>query len=548
MSGLPQLLKDMGSTKLLVIGVFALVLLGALIMLGMRMSNPVLSPLFAGLSPDDSAQIVGQLEGMGVSYDIRDGGSQIMVPSDQVLRLRMAMAQSGLPTSGSVVGYEIFDKSDSLGASSFLNNVNLLRALEGELARTITSFTHIQTARVHLVVPKRDLFSRQRQEPSASIVIRMRGNKQLDKNEVAAIGHLVATAVPGLSVENITIVDSSGRPFKLGAQNDNDPAMAATTSQEYRTAVERKMKNVIEDIVGRSVGMGRVEAQVSAEIDFDRVVTNAEIYDPEGQVARSVQTTEATESSLDGGNANVTVTNNLPGENAQIGAGGEASETSRIEEITNFEISKTVKNHVRESGTIKRLSIAVLVDGDYVYDADMEEYNYSPRSEEEMDKLTSLVKTAVGFNEERGDTVELVNMRFSNEIMEDTKEGSLDWIKHDLSNIIQTIVIGVVVILVILLIVRPVVQRAFEIAKSEAGENDLQAALSGGAGGVSDSELEAYQAESSDDALDEAKEVMDIARFEKKMSSSSVGAINDIIGSHAEESASVIRQWMEKED
>ncbi len=545
MSGLPQLLKDMGSTKMLVIGVFAIVLTSALIMDAVRMSNPVLSPLFAGLSPDDSAQIVGQLEGMGIPYDIREGGAQILVPSNEVLRLRMTMAQSGLPTSGSVVGYEIFDKSDTLGASSFVNNVNLLRALEGELARTITSFKHIQTARVHLVVPRRDLFSRKRQKPSASIVLRMRGNKYLDKNETAAIGHLVAAAVPGLSVDKITIVDSSGRPFKLGAQNENDPAMAASTSQEYRLAVERKMKGVIEDIVGRSVGMGKVEAQISAEIDFDRIITNAEIYDPEGQVARSIQTTESKESSAEGNAGNVTVANNLPGNKANEGSSGAQTDANRVEEITNFEISKTIKNHVKETGTIKRLSIAVLVDGDYEYDADSEEYNYKPRSEDELKKLSALVKSSVGFNVERGDTIELVNMRFSTEIQGEIKEGSFEWLKRDLSNIIQTIVIGVVVILVILLIVRPMVSRAFEIAKTEASENDLEAALAG-AENVSSADLAAFDAERGD--VDEAKEVMDIARFEKKSSSSSVGAINDIVDSHAEETVSIIRQWMEKED
>ena len=222
------------------------------------------------------------------------------------------------------------------------------------------------------------------------------------------------------------------------------------------------------------------------------------------------------------------------------------SQASRIEEVTNFEISKTIRNHIKETGTVKKLSIAVLVDGDYVYDADAEEYNYIPRTEEEMQKLTSIVKSAVGYDEERGDSIELVNLRFSNEIIEENKTGSLDWLKHDLSNIIQTIVIGIVVILVILLIVRPMVRRAFEIAKTESSENDLEAALAGTAG-VSEQELAAF-ADSSGDAEDEAKEIMDIARFEKKMNSSSVGAINDIVGSHTEESASVIRGWMDKED
>lgn len=546
MNGLYQLLKEMGPTKLVAIGLMSVILLGALIMLAIRMTSPVMTPLFGGLSPEDSSQIVGQLQGMGVKYELRNGGSQVMVPSDKVLQLRMSMAKNGLPSSGSVVGYEIFDKSDTLGASSFVNNVNLVRALEGELARTISALNDIESARVHLVLPRRDLFSRQNQKPSASVVLKLRGGSAMDKGEIEAVGHLVATAVPGMDVNNITIVDTQGRPLKLGGEDENDPAVIASNSQQYRASFEQRLKRTIEDIVGRSVGIGKVEAQVSADIDFDRIVTNSEEYDPDGQVARSVQTKEEHEKTNEPGASNVTVANNIPGGQATSTAGGAGSNVDRTDEVTNFEISKTVKNHVKETGTVKRLSIAVLVDGNYTYNQDSGEYEYQPRSEAELKQLTSLVKSAVGFDEKRGDKVDVVNMRFSSDVQGVEKEKPFEWLRRDLSNIIQTVVIGIVVILIILLIVRPMVHRAFEIAKTESNEADLQAVLVGGEPGAAGANLNMELSDA--DVPEETESIMDIGRFEKKMASSSVGAVNDIIKEHAEETVSVMRQWIEREE
>lgn len=539
MSATMQLLKEMGPAKLMLMAVVGIFVFVAMIFLSLRLSDPAVVPLFSSLDPEDSAKIATRLETMGIHYVIDNGGAQIMVPSDKVLSARMTMAEEGLPSAGATVGYEIFDKADALGVPSFVHNVNLVRALEGELARTISSFSHVSVARVHLVLPKRNLFSRMQEEPSASVVLRLRGNRSLEKNQISAISHLVATAVPGLPVGRITIVDTQGRPFKKGAGEMGDPGSAASTSEEHRLQYERKLKHVIEELLSRSVGRGKVEAQVSAEMDFDRIVTDSEVFDPEGQVARSVQTISETEQSTDG-NGNVTVANNLPGNQANAG-GGEASNAERVNEITNFEVSKTISKHVRETGAVKRLSIAVLVDGTYNFNEETEEYDYVPREENELSQLEALVKTAVGFDEERGDSVKLVNMKFSNEIQGVEEEKPFDWITRELSSIVQMLIIGVVITLLILLVVKPIVSKAFEIGHVDNYEQELNAALED----QDLAELSSITGQQEGGEPEESDSLIDIDQVEEKMKSSSLNAINDIIDRHPNESVTILRGWME---
>jgi len=539
MSDTAQLFKEMGPAKIGMMAVVAIVILGAFIFLSARLSTPAVVPLFSGLDSGDSSKIAAKLESMGVYYEVLSGGAQIMVPRDKVLSVRMGLAEQGLPSGSANVGYEIFDKTDGMGVSSFVNNVNLIRALEGELGRTISAFNQIQNARVHLVIPKQDLFSKRKSEPTASIVLSLRGNQTLGQVQVAAISHLVATAVPELDVNKITIVDTQGRPFKKGANGEGDSGIIASTNEEFRVQYESRLKNVIEDLLSRSVGVGRVEAEVSAEVDFDREVIDSEIFDPDGQVARSIQTVEETESASDGVSGQVTAGNNIPGQDGEAGAAGSESNVARVNEITNFEVSKTIKKQIKETGTIQRLSIAVLVDGTYDYDEENEEYIYQERPKEELDKLEKLVKSAVGFDADRGDTVEVINMQFSTEVTDKVKEDPLAWLKQDLGNIIQTIVIGLVLTLVILLVVKPMVGRAFEMTKSESAEDELQAALAG-----QDLE-ELAQITGQQEKLAEKESLIDLDSIESKMNQTSVAAINDIVERHPDEAVTILRNWME---
>jgi flagellar M-ring protein FliF len=230
----------------------ALTLAGFFAFLLVRVSTPQMVPLFTELTYDDSASIIKDLERQGVQYSLKNDGAIIMVPKDNVARLRMKLAESGLPKGGGV-GYEIFDKADALGSTSFIQNINKLRALEGELARTIRSLDRVEAARVHLVLPDRPLFSRDKVEPSASIVLKVRG--QLEHQQVRAIRHLVATAVNGLKPERVSVIDETGRLLADGAEQDN--AIGGAAYDERKAAYERRLRSQVETIVTSVVGPGR---------------------------------------------------------------------------------------------------------------------------------------------------------------------------------------------------------------------------------------------------------------------------------------------------
>ncbi len=524
--------------RVFALGLVGVIMLGLFALLSMRLAAPVLSPLYSNLSLEDGGEIISELERMGVPYEVTANGTQILAPTNDVLRLRMLLAQKGLPSQGSIVGYEIFDQSESLGTSTFVHNVNLLRALEGELARTISSFDSIAAARVHLVVPKRRVFSRKRVEPSASVILTQKNRTQKPtRQEIAAVTHLVATAVPGLRVNRITVVDSTGKLLAKGGMEGEDGDLSAgvmaSNAEEFRVTYERRVKQTVENLLEQSVGVGRVRAEVSAEIAFDRKVSNSEIYDPDGQVARSVQTTEEIESASDGTDGgNVSVANNLPENLDGPAAGGSTStsSTERINETTNFEISKTITNHVSEVGKVERVSVAVLVDGTYEFNEETNENNYQPRSDEELEQLRTLVRTAIGFDEARGDTIEIVNMPFSrgfDDFVVD--ETPFDWLKRDLASILKTLVIGIVAILAILLVIKPVVNRAFEHAPATA-----VADAGGGGGAVPAGDIPDLPPE----------ENIDVEQIQTKMEGASAKKINDLVDNNPDETLAVIRSWL----
>lgn len=549
LDNLTQTLRGLGAARLGVMAAVAATTVAFFIYLTSRLATPDMALLYGDLAAQDSGQIVSLLEQMEVPYDVGRDGSQIFVPSDQVGRLRVTMAEEGLPTGGSV-GYEIFDRSEGLGTTSFVQNVNHLRALEGELARTIGSIAKVRQARVHLVLPRRELFSRDRQEPTASIIVAMQGNSRLERQQVLAIQHLVAAAVPNLKPNMISIVDSSGALLARGVEGD-DAAAAATTTEEMRVAHEGRLARMIEELLERSVGPGNVRAQVSAEMDFDRVTENAEIFDPDGQVVRSAQTVEEESGSLDGqGLPPVTVDGNLPDANLpELDANGSQSSTSRIEETVNYEISKTVKTFVRETGVVRRLSVAVLVNGLATEGVDGTTL-YEARSPEELEKLATLARSAVGIDEQRGDTFEIVNMQFadlSGAFEEDAGSAFLGLTETQLMRIAEVLVLGVVAVLVLLLIVRPLVGRVIE-GEFDGGARQItdnsapRPALAGPEGamvasGSSDGEIVA----------EEIEQMIDLNKVEGRVRASSVKKIGEIVEKHPDEAVAIVRSWLYQE-
>lgn len=546
MQGLVETLRNLGGARLALIGGVAVGLLAFFIFLTSRLGTVDNSLLYADLSTSDSAKIVGQLESMGVPYQLQGGGSSIMVPSDQVLRLRMTMAQEGLPGGGSV-GYEIFDNSDNLGATNFVQNVNLVRALEGELSRTIKTLSQVDEARVHLVLPKRELFSRRKQEPSASVVVKTRGAGRIPKTQILSIQQLVAAAVPGLVPERISIIDDRGRLLARAGDGQNGD-LGGVTIEENKRAYEQHLVRTIEELLEQSVGLGKVRARVTADMDYDRISTNSETYDPDGQVVRSTQTVEESENSSDAeGQSTVSVGNNLPDANAVAGgADRSSSNAARTEETVNFEISKTTRTHVRETGVVRRLSVAVMVDGSYSENEDGDRV-YNDRSPEELEKLTKLVESAIGYDPRRGDKLELVNMRFNlTDLDVATDDPLFGLTKNDYFRIGEMFVLAIVGILVILLVVRPLVARtldalpsALEAAKEAsmiADQSDDSHALPGPSGtGVS--------------ALDDDEDTLvDVEAIEGRVKASTLKKIAEIVERHPEETVGILRQWMYAEN
>src|SRR5216683_3594681 len=362
-------------------------LVGFFAFLILRVTAPQMTPLFTDLTFEDSAAIVKDLERQGIPYELKNDGAIVLVPKDRVPRLRMKLAEAGLPKGGGI-GYEIFDKSDALGATSFVQNINHLRALEGELARTIRALDRVQGARVHLVLPERPLFSRDKVEASASIVLKVRG--ALEPQQVRAIRHLVASAVNGLKPERVSVVDEAGRLLADGAQPDNPNGAGA---EERQAAFERRLREQIEGIVSSVVGPGRARVQITADFDFNRVTQTSEKYDPEGRVMRSSQTREESSAHGDGREGQVTVGNELPGApQRQPAEAANRDQARKSEEIVNYEISRSTKTEVTEGGRVNRVSVAVLVDGSYSKN-DKGEPVYQPREKDEIDRIAALVRS-----------------------------------------------------------------------------------------------------------------------------------------------------------
>jgi len=539
-----QSIRGINQMKLMAMIGTAVVMIAFFAYISLRVVTPSFAPLYTSVPVEEGGKIVSELELQNVPYELRRNGTQILVPSDQVDKLRLKLAQSGLPSKGSMTGYEIFDKTDTLGTSNFVLSINQLRALEGELSRTIASFDTVETARVHLVTPKRELFSRDAMDTTASVAVKLKASAGLSKNEIAAIRNLVASAVPGLKPQRVTIVDSRGALLAKGADEANDPNAVSEDSENFRTEYEKNMVSRLEGLLEQSVGVGKVKAEVNADIDFNRTVRNSEKYDPEGQVARSIQTVKEDENANEKSSSDtVSVSNNLPA--AQAGAAGGSNNSTarkRVEETTNFEISKEVTNSIKEAGIVKRLSVAIMVDGVYTTNAEGVS-TYTARPDEEVKKLEQLVKSAIGFNTARGDEVSVVTMQFAADPKDMFETGPFDWLKQDLNSIIQTLVLGGVAILAILLVIRPLVARAIESAEAAAKEDEMeQAALAAPSiaarlqSGVRTDD-EAPLEESEDDMIN-------IDRIQGQLRSSTYTKINNMIDKHPEETAQILRQWL----
>jgi flagellar M-ring protein FliF len=557
-NSLMQTLRNLGPLRLASLGAVGFALIAFFVFVVARMTSPGYGLLYSGLDPSDSSQIVQRLDAQNIPYQLKADGTEITVPQDQVTKLRLSLAGEGIPSGGSI-GYEIFDRADALGTTNFVQQINQIRALEGELARTIRSLKQVKSARVHLVMPKRELFSRDQAEPTASVVLVLQGST-LDKEQVSAIQHLVASSIPGMKANNVSVIDNKGNLLARGA--DGGDGQDSASMEDMRRSYETRLTRSIEDLLAQTLGPDKVRAEVNADLDFNQVTTNTENFNPDGQVVRSTQTVEENDTSNERQQENnVSVANNIPNPPAQQSGGGtnSQSQNQRNEETVNYEISKTTQVEVKQSGNVKRISAAVLVDGTYTTDANGNQ-TYTPRPQAELDQIATLVKSAIGFDEKRGDVVQVVNMQFT--APDETAAQPFEIMgfeKQDLMRIAELLVLSIIAVLVLLLVVRPLLNRLLALpGVAQPGlalAGPAGAALPPGAaaalaipgpGGVAalpgmtgaDGMIDA------ENMADEIDQMIDINQVEGRVRASSLKRISDLVNENPEQAMNIMRGWM----
>jgi flagellar M-ring protein FliF len=559
-NSLLQTLRNLGPLRLASLGAIGFALIAFFVFVVARMTSPGYSLLFSGLDPSDSSAIVQRLDTQNIPYQLKADGAEILVPQDQVTKLRLELAGEGIPSGGSI-GYEIFDRADALGTTNFVQQINQIRALEGELARTIRSLKQVKSARVHLVMPKRELFSRDQAEPTASVVLVLQGST-LDKEQVSAIQHLVSSSIPGMKANNVSVIDNKGNLLARGA--DGGDGQDSANMEDMRRSYETRLTRSIEDLLAQTLGPDKVRAEVNANLDFNQVTTNTENFNPDGQVVRSTQTVEENDSSNERQqDNNVSVANNIPNPPAQqSGAGTNSqSQNQRNEETVNYEISKTTQVEVKQSGNVKRISAAVLVDGTYTTDANGNQV-YAPRPQAELDQIATLVKSAIGFDEKRGDVVQVVNMQFT---APDQSAAApfeiMGFEKQDLMRIAELLVLSIIAILVLLLVVRPLLNRL--LALPGVAQPGLALAGPAGAAGLPPGAAAALAIPGpagatvalpgmtgadgmidADNMAEEIDQMIDINQVEGRVRASSLKRISDLVNENPEMAMNIMRGWM----
>ncbi len=545
-----ETLKQLGPTRLGIIGGVLLALLTLFTFMSLRVSTPSYSLLYGDLSQVDSSAIAAKLEESTVSYQVSDDGSRVTVKQDEVGRARMLLAEAGLPNGGSL-GYELFDEQSGFGTTNDIVNLNKVRALEGELSRTVSALDPIRSARVHLVLPQRELFSRESRSASASVAVGLKSGAQLSKEQFLSVQFLVASAVPELKPEKVSLIDQAGNLLARGG--DEAESLANIKADEMCIKYEQRLTRSIEDMIGRIVGHGKVRAQVAADLNFDRVSTNEERFDPESQVARSSQTIEENNVERDADEKNVSVENNLPAVGNDLFVDAAPSlESNRLEETTNFEISRTTTNVIREAGEVRRLSVAVLIDGMYAKSTDGAEV-YTPRTEQELDKIAALVRSAIGYDANRGDTLEVVNLQFADvnvggELIDNTIFG---FEKNRLLQTAEIFAIMIAIILALLLVIQPMVKKVLVVEKDKKDKDaELETALL--SGGEIKPALTGPDGQFDPAMLEEATEdgeeaMINMDSIQGKVKASSLKKVEDIVENYPTETISVIRSWMTEE-
>ena len=540
MGGFSAALQRFGIGRLTVVLGVAAGVAAVLVAVMLRIGQAPDALLYSNLDLREASEISSALDGAGIKYQSKGDGSTIFVNRDDVGAARLMLAGKGLVTSGSV-GYELFDNQSVLGQTEFQQNLNEQRALQGELSRTIMSMRGITSARVQIAMPRRELFQSDGVEPTAAVVVGVSG-RALTASQVDAIRNVVASSVPNLKPEKVTLTDTANRTLAAGSGADG---FSSASALDAKNTTEAQLQARIKDIVEGVVGVGAARVQVTADIDHSRSTTQELRYDPDGQVVRSTSTngTESTDTTgvSDGG---ATATNNIPGGQAPATTPIGSSDTANTE-TTNYEISNTTTTTIREAGEVKKLAVSVVVDDVRTPAANGEgPATYAARTPEQIEQIKSLVAAAVGIDEARGDKIEVLNVGFTREVadMGGTEAGSslFDFTKNDIMRGIELLVLLITGLLLIFFVLRPLLKTASggggvpALAGPGGSPAVLQTSLAGGQGGdvaqlTGPSEMEKR---------------LDMARVEGQVKASSVKMVADFVEKNPDESTAILRNWV----
>ncbi len=437
--------------------------LTALLWIAFSTHRPDMTTLFSQLNPSDAGAIVDELKSSKVAYRVVDGGTRILVPSAVVHEIRLHLATRGLPQGGGV-GFEIFDRT-TLGTTDFVQRLNYQRALQGELARTIGQLKEVTAARVHLALPQPSVFTEQEKPATASIVLNLRPGARLTPEQVRGIVHLVSSSVEGLNADRVTVVDTSG---KLIARPADGRLGAGSTGQfEAQEAVEVELERRVRTMLEEILGPNKATVRVAAQMDFTSVERTEERFDPRGVIKSEQRTTETQQSSTATPTAVAGAASNVPDQAATQSQSGQSTAKSTKEaETVQYDVSKVFERKVFSPGELKRVSVAVMVDGTYKPVPDGkggERKEYVPRKSDELEKIKIAVKNAVGFSAARGDEIEVVEFPFDTSAMEKERalmeeaERKAFWY-----SLVKPVLMGIGVLLVLVFGLRPLIRSLKE--------------------------------------------------------------------------------------
>ncbi len=524
------------------VGVAVMVLLGV----GTYyLSRPAQEVLYTGLTRDDVARIGAALKDAGIEFDVAADGQTVTVNYGDTAHARMLLAEKGLPESANS-GYDLFDKVGSFGLTSFMQNVTKTRALEGELARTIQSMDGISSARVHLVLPNSSSLRSQQQQASASVVIRT--DTASDAGPAQAIRHLVAAAVPGLKVDNVTVLNTEGTLLASG--DDIESASAGKMA-----TIEQTVNHEIEDKVRRTLtpylGLGNFQVSVVSRLNLDRSTTNEVTYDPSSRVERSVRTVRenalAQNTSTD---AAASVQQNLPDQNAAGGANGSNGKNSnetndRREETTNYEINQRTTQIAHDGFTIERLSIAVLVNQKRLDEAAKQGPDALPVEHQMMD-IEQLVSAASGFSKDRGDQLKVASVDFVNDLGQVPSEpGMLSVLMAQAGSLFNSLALVVLGAVVILFGLRPAIRMIVAQGPKAVAASEMQAVEAVQAPALGTSAAPATAAAAAGDGGDNVNLIEDVT---KRLNRSPQKRLEQIVEYDEAQAAAILRQWLHQDE